>query len=93
MVTSQRTPRNTILPNPFAGLLAGPRSGPAVYVVEGGRDRLLTVREVAARLCVSTATVYKLVNGGELAHTRVANSIRLAPADLEAYLADRRVGP
>jgi excisionase family DNA binding protein len=44
------------------------------------------VREVAARLGVSTATVYKLVNGGALAHVRIANSIRVAPADLAAYL-------
>lgn len=64
-----------------------------VHVVDGGRDRLLTVRDVAARLGLSTATVYKLVNGGELAHHRVANAIRVAPADLEAFLARRRMGP
>ena len=49
--------------------------------------RLLTVRAVAAQLAVSTATVYALVERGELAHARVSNSIRIAPADLERYLA------
>jgi excisionase family DNA binding protein len=47
---------------------------------------LLTVREVAARLAVSTATVYALCERGELPHARVANSIRVAESDLAAYL-------
>jgi integrase len=47
---------------------------------------LLTVRQVAETLGVSTALVYALVNRGELAHTRVSNAIRVAPADLERYL-------
>jgi excisionase family DNA binding protein len=48
---------------------------------------LLTVREVAALLSVATATVYDLVERGELAHVRVSNAIRIARADLEAFLA------
>ena len=48
--------------------------------------RLLTVREVAKALGVSTATVYDIVDLGELAHVRVSNAIRIAPADLEAYV-------
>jgi excisionase family DNA binding protein len=38
---------------------------------------LLTVRQAAATLQVSTATIYRLVERGELAHIRVANSIRI----------------
>jgi excisionase family DNA binding protein len=38
---------------------------------------MLTVREVAAALRVSTATVYKLVAAGELGPVRVGNSIRI----------------
>jgi len=53
---------------------------------DGGRDRLLTVRTVAARLNVCTATVYALCERGELAHVRVSNAIRIAPADLAAFL-------
>jgi excisionase family DNA binding protein len=38
---------------------------------------MLTVREVARVLRVSTATVYKLCARGELGHVRVLNSIRI----------------
>jgi excisionase family DNA binding protein len=41
------------------------------------QDELLTVREVAAILRVSRATVYKLVEHGELASVRVGNAIRI----------------
>src|SRR6266481_2426578 len=37
---------------------------------------LLTVREVAAYLRVSTRTVYALCEDGRLAHLRIANAIR-----------------
>jgi excisionase family DNA binding protein len=47
---------------------------------------MLTVREVAARLGVCTATVYKLCERGELAHVRVLNAIRVTPADLAAFI-------
>jgi excisionase family DNA binding protein len=42
----------------------------------GGADCLLTVADVARRLRVSRATVYKLVADGKLAHVRIGNSIR-----------------
>jgi excisionase family DNA binding protein len=41
------------------------------------------VKEVAAELKVCTATVYKLVDRGELPHVRVLNSIRIRRGDLE----------
>jgi excisionase family DNA binding protein len=47
---------------------------------------LLTVRDVAARLGVSKATVYKLCEKGTLTYIRVSNAIRVEPASLEAYL-------
>jgi len=46
----------------------------------------LTVREVAARLSVSTATVYKLCAAGKLAHARVLGAIRVAPVNLAAFI-------
>ncbi|WP_224249458.1 helix-turn-helix domain-containing protein [Hyalangium gracile] len=55
-------------------------------VLPGGAERLLTVREVAERLGVSTATVYGLCERGELPHVRVSNAIRIRPADVEAFL-------
>jgi excisionase family DNA binding protein len=53
----------------------------------------LTVREVAARLSVSTATVYKLCTRGELAYVRIFGAIRVAPDDLAALVARRRTTP
>jgi excisionase family DNA binding protein len=38
---------------------------------------MLTVREAAALLRVSTATVYALVRSGDVPHVRVSNSIRI----------------
>jgi excisionase family DNA binding protein len=46
------------------------------------------VRDVAARLRVSTARVYALIESGELTHLRLGNNtIRVSEADLAAYLA------
>jgi excisionase family DNA binding protein len=56
---------------------------------EGSADRLrtlLTVREVAAYLRVSTKTVYILCARGDLRHMRVLNAIRVTPRDLQALL-------
>ena len=52
--------------------------------------RLLTVREVAERLAVCTATVYALVERGEIRHLRISNAIRVHPDDLEAFVAGKR---
>ena len=47
---------------------------------------LFSVRDVARRLRVSTATVYRLCERGELHHVRVSNAIRIAPGDFELFL-------
>jgi excisionase family DNA binding protein len=53
---------------------------------------LLTVREVAERLKVSTATVYALCEAGRLAFVRIStHAIRIAEADLAAYLGGQRL--
>ncbi|HET9552665.1 MAG TPA: helix-turn-helix domain-containing protein [Anaeromyxobacteraceae bacterium] len=49
-------------------------------VVQDFQGPLLTVREVAARLRVSRATVYRLVKRGTLPVVRVSNAIRV-PTD------------
>jgi excisionase family DNA binding protein len=46
----------------------------------------LTVSDVAKQLRVSSATVYRLIDRGELRHARVSNAIRISPADLAAFL-------
>ncbi len=55
-------------------------------MLDGGKDHLLSVRAVAGRLGVSTATVYKLVARGDLPHIRVSNAIRFNPVSLASYL-------
>jgi excisionase family DNA binding protein len=62
----------------------------AAGIAEG--ERLLSVREVAGRLGVCTATVYRLVERRELGHVRVSNAIRVTLEDLVAYVQARR-GP
>jgi excisionase family DNA binding protein len=46
---------------------------------------LLTVREVATLLRVSTATIYALAARQELPHVRVSNALRFRHEDLETY--------
>jgi excisionase family DNA binding protein len=56
----------------------------------------MTVREVAARLEVTPATVYALCAAGKLGHLRVGvgkGAIRITEADLAAYVAACRVAP
>ena len=53
----------------------------------------LTVREVAARLRVCTATVYSLCESGGLVHVRLNNAIRVSEDDLRRYLERVSKGP
>ena len=55
-------------------------------VVHDAVGRLLTVREVAARLRVSRATVYRLVQAGTLPCVRISNSIRVPAQALDAVV-------
>lgn len=50
------------------------------------REALLTVAEVAAELRVSTMTVYRLVQAGELPAFRIGKNYRIKREDLDAYL-------
>jgi excisionase family DNA binding protein len=52
-------------------------------------SRLLTVAEVAAALRVSTMTVYRLINAGDMPAARIGRSFRVRTEDLDRYLADR----
>jgi excisionase family DNA binding protein len=56
-------------------------------------SQLLTVRQVAARLCLSASAVYQLIESRQLAHHRLGShkgAIRVSEADLTAYLATCR---
>ena len=50
------------------------------------RERFLTPADVAAALQVSRATVYALIERGQLRATRVGLQLRLRARDLQAYL-------
>ena len=51
--------------------------------------RFLTVSEVAKTLRVSSMTVYRLVNSGQLDAVRVGRSYRIRESDLRRYLEQR----
>jgi len=67
-----------------------PPLSPRLRSIPGSADNLLSIRDTAERLGLSTATVYALCDRGELPHIRISNAIRVAPADLADYLAQRR---
>ncbi len=50
-------------------------------------EPFLTVREVASRLSVSTATVYDLIADGRIDHYRVKNAIRIPLSALTRFIA------
>jgi excisionase family DNA binding protein len=47
---------------------------------------LLTINELRQALRVSRATIYKLVNSGELRAVRVGERLRFRPEDVDRYL-------
>jgi excisionase family DNA binding protein len=53
---------------------------------------LLTVAEMAAMLRVSTMTIYRLINAGELRTIRVGRSIRIPSEVAASYLGDQSGG-
>jgi excisionase family DNA binding protein len=55
-------------------------------------ERFLTVAEVAARLRVTTFTVRRYLNQGELAAYKIGQEWRIKESDLRAFIESRRVG-
>ncbi|RKG63502.1 DNA-binding protein [Corallococcus sp. CA054B] len=66
--------------NPFAAPLLQGAAG-----VHG--ENLLTVRDVATRLAVSTATVYRLCKQGQLRSIRVSGAVRVDPTSVATFVA------
>jgi excisionase family DNA binding protein len=55
--------------------------------------RLLTVREAAQELRVSTATLYLLVEQRRIEHTRFNSRILFTPEQLAEFVASNAVAP
>jgi len=53
-------------------------------------QRLFRVEEIAQQLGVSRASVYAYIRGGELSATRLGRATRVAPEDLEVFVARKR---
>lgn len=51
---------------------------------------LLTVRKVAERLATSEKTVRRLIDAGDLPTIRFGRNLRIAPADLDRFIAAHR---
>ncbi len=60
--------------------------------LDGGRD-VYTVREVADRLGVHPETIRRLIHDGRIEAVRVGRVLRVAAADVDAFLARQRVKP
>ncbi len=65
---------HTVAPIPPDGTPFG------ALVVQESANAFMTVREVAAQLRVSRATIYRLVRSGTLQSVRVSNAIRIPAA-------------
>ena len=60
------------------------------FSARGSKKALLCVRQVAQLLGLSTASVYRLCDRGDLQHFRISNAIRLSVDDLAAFLEAQR---
>lgn len=57
------------------------------------RRKLLSPQETAEWLGVSLASIYRMVEGGQIGVVRVSASLRFSKNDIEAYIASRRTAP
>jgi excisionase family DNA binding protein len=78
---------------PSEGAISQPDAAVCRLLVPVLSPPLLTVREVARILKVSSATVYRLAARGELRHIRVSNAIRFAREDLSLFPSSRAMTP
>lgn len=82
---------------PTQPLAANRKNFAASLLLENGSaeqaEWLLSVKDVARALAVSTATVYGLCESGKLPHVRVLNTIRVSRQDLRRFVEEgTRVG-
>ncbi len=97
--TAAQPPENTGKPEPGSsdgvaenGYVETPFGAPVVRELPadpGPHERLMTVREVASRLGVCTALVYKLCQRNELRPLRIGGALRFHRDAVESFLASR----
>jgi len=56
---------------------------------DAAHTRFMTAGEVAAVLRVSSMTVYRLINSGQLPAVRIGRSFRVDAEELDRYLEDQ----
>jgi excisionase family DNA binding protein len=66
--------------------------GQRVTTVGERQHELLTVREVADAMRVSTMTIYRLIRAGALPAIRVGKHFRIRARDLDVYLEAQTFG-
>jgi excisionase family DNA binding protein len=67
-------------------------AGQGVTTVGERQHELLTVREIADAMRVSTMTVYRLIRAGALPAIRVGKHFRIRARDLDRYLEAQTLG-
>ena len=55
-------------------------------------DQLLTARQAAAQLAISTRKLWEMSNKGDIPLIRIGRAVRYAPDDIAAYIANHRSG-
>jgi excisionase family DNA binding protein len=78
---------DTVAPNRYRETPFGAPVVRDLALDPGPHERLLTVRQVAARLGVSTALVYRLSERKELQSLRIGGAIRFQETAVQSFLA------
>ena len=60
-----------------------------IHVLDQAERPFYTIRALAQRLSVSDRKIRKLLEHGELRSYRVGRAVRIAPEDVDRYLAER----
>lgn len=57
------------------------------------RDRLLTVRELAAALGLSESALYKAINSGSIPYLKINSAVRFSGPAIAAWLEEKSFTP
>jgi excisionase family DNA binding protein len=66
--------------------------GPPIEVGDAALRRFFTTASLASYLALSERTIRDMLKRGEIASYKVAGARRIAPADVDSYLAEHRTG-